>query len=90
MHNTLVMGVLQRTQNLRSKVQGVIPGDGPLLLYIFLSGNAVHILHHNVLELLAKAHIVHLYDIGVGHNGNGLGLVLEPAHKVVILQKLVL
>ena len=36
MHNTLVMGVLQRTQNLRSKVQGVIPGDGPLLLYIFL------------------------------------------------------
>ena len=87
--DALGVGVVQRAEHLRGKMHGLLPGERAAALFeVFLQRDAVHIFHNDVLELVRHRHIVHLDDVGMVQNGDGLGLVFETAHQFLVVQKL--
>ena len=84
-HDALLMGVLQRRQNLCDEVQRLfIRQRLGAVLHIFFQRDAVDILHHDKLELVRHADIVYLYDIGMIQHRNRLGFVFKPPHKILV------
>ena len=80
--------VLQGAEHLCGKVYSLFPGQGTAaLLEVFLQRNAVHILHHNVLQAIRHRDIVHLYDVRMAQDRDGLGLVFKAADQLFIIQK---
>jgi hypothetical protein len=55
----------------------------------FLEGDAVDILHHDILDLIVEAYVVDLDDIRMGEHGNGIRLVAETADNVLVLHMFV-
>ena len=88
--NPFFMGVLKRRQDLAGKMHRFLPLDIVLALDIILQGDAVDILHDDILDPVAEADIVHLDDIRVGQHRDGLGLVFKPAHKFLVAKEFVL
>ena len=64
--------VLQSAQHLRGEMERVLPFDDALTVDILLKGDAVDILHHDILDHVAEADVVHLYDVGVREHGDSL------------------
>ena len=83
------MGVLQGTQDLDGEMHRLLPAQVLALVQVLLEGDAVDVLHHDVLQPLAKAHVQHLDDVGVVEDGDGLRLVAEATHELVVGQKLI-
>ena len=82
------MGVVQCAEHLRGKMHGLFPGERAAALFeVFLQRDAVHVFHDDVLELVRHRHIVHLDDVGMVQNGDGLGLVFKTAHQLLVVQK---
>ena len=74
-YDALVVGMLERPQDLDREVDRFLPLDVLLLLDVFLKGDAVDVLHDDILQARAKADIVHLDDVGMGEDGNRLGFI---------------
>ena len=69
-------------QGKRDKVDGLPAGQlAAPLVQILAQGHAVHIFHDDILQMVAHRDIIHLDDVGVVEQRDGLGLVLETAHK---------
>ena len=90
MHHTVLMGMLQGPQNLSDKMDGILPPQLTLVADILIQGDAIDIFHDDILISAGKVHIKHLDDVGVVQHGNDLGLVSEPADKLVVGQVLLL
>ena len=81
--------MLQRPQNLGGEMHRFLPGQcTAALLEVFLQRDAVDILHHDILEFIGNGNIVHLHDIRMIQNRNGLGLILEAAYQFLVVQEL--
>ena len=66
----------------------LFPGQGTAaLLEVFFQGDAVDILHHDILQLVGHRNIVHLDDVGMIQDGDGLAFVLETADQFLIAQE---
>ena len=85
--DALLVGALQGHEDLGGEVDGLLPADGALLLDILLQGDAVDKLHDDVLDLVAKADIVHLDNVGVVEHRDGLGLIAETAQEIAVVGK---
>ena len=80
--------MLQRAQNLGGKMHRFLPGQcAAALLQVFFQGDAVHILHHDILQPVGHRHVIHLDDVGVIQDGDRLGLVFEAADQFLIVEK---
>ena len=85
--DALLVGALQGHEDLGGEVDSLLPADGALLLDILLQGDAVDKLHDDVLDLVAKADIVHLDNVGVVEHRDGLGLIAETAQEIAVVGK---
>ena len=87
-NDALGVGVLQSAEHLGGKVYSLFPGQGAAaLLKVLLQRDAVHILHHDVLQTVGYGDIVDFYDVGVIQDGNSLGLVFEAADQLLVIQE---
>ncbi len=68
----LIMSVLERTEYLYHKVYSILPCKDFFLLDVFFKGNAVDVLHNDILELFRESHIVYLNDIRMREYCNSL------------------
>ena len=84
------MGVLQSAEDLHRKVQRLSPFDLALLLNILLQGDAIDILHDDVLNAVTKADIIDLDDIRMRKHRNGFRFIAETAQKIAVARKLFL
>ncbi len=71
-NNALVVGVLKRPQNLYGKMHRLFPAEHLLLFDILFKGYSVDVLHNDILNILVKAYVVNLYNVGVGEHRNRL------------------
>ena len=85
--DALLVGALQGHEDLGGEVDSLLPADGAFLLDILLQGDAVDKLHDDVLDLVAKADIVHLDNVGVVEPRDGLGLIAETAQEIAVVGK---
>ena len=80
--------MLQRTENLRGKVHGLLPRQRTAaLLEVLLQRDAVQVLHDDVLQLVGDRDVIDPDNIRVVEDGDGLGLVFETANQLLIIQK---
>ena len=78
------MGVLEGPEDLNGEMHRFLPADVLLLIDILLERDAIDILHDNVLQAVAEAHIVYLDNIRMGKNGNRFGFILKPAGEFLV------
>ena len=88
--DAVLMRVLESLQYLRGEVDGLFPVEHLLHIYILFEGDAVDVLHDDILDHITEADVVYAHDVGVIEHGDSLALVLEAAYKVLVIQKLVL
>ena len=80
--------MLQSAQHLCGKMHGFLPGQrAAALLEVFLQGDAVHIFHDDVLQLIGDRYIVDLDDVGMAEDGDGLRFVFEASDQLLIVEK---
>ena len=84
-HNSFIMCMLKRAQDLCDKMNRFFPVNDLLLLNILLKRDTLDILHHNILEPVSKTYIIHFYDIRVREHSNCLRLIFEAAAELLIL-----
>ena len=86
--NALGMCMLQGAQHLCGKMHGFLPGQRTAaLLEVFLQGDAVHIFHDDVLQLVGDRYIVDLDDVGMAEDRDGLRFVFEASDQLFIVEK---
>ena len=86
--NAFIVRVLQRFQNLGDKVYGLFPVDNLLLLNVFFQRDALDVFHHDILQAVAEADVIHLNNIRMGKHRNRLGFVFEAATEFFIGEEL--
>ncbi len=64
-NDAALVGVLQSAEHLCGEMQRILPLDHALALDVFLQGDTVDVLHHDILDHVAEAHVIHLDDIRV-------------------------
>ena len=80
--------MLQGAQHLCGKMHGFLPGQRTAALFeVLLQGDAVHIFHNDVLQLIGDRYIVDLDDVGMAEDGDGLRFVFEAADQLLIVEK---
>ena len=84
-NNALVVSVLQCFKYLHHKLESILPPQNPLLFKQLLQRDTVNVLHNDELYLIGEAHIVDLYDIGMGEDSNSLAFVAEASYKLIVL-----
>ena len=85
-HDAVGVGMLQRFEDLGNEVHGLPAGKlTTTLVEVLAQGHAVHILHNDILQMVVDRNVVHLDDVGVVQQRDGLGLILEAAHKVRVV-----
>ena len=89
-NNALIVRVLKTLKYLNCKMHRVLPPETALVLYIFLKGYTVDIFHNDILNQIAEAYVVNLYDIRVRKHCDRLGFVFKAAHKLFVRNKLFL
>ena len=89
-HDALIMGVLQRAQNLRHKIDSFPGVDHTLLLDILLQGDALDIFHNDILQSVAVADVKDTDDIRMRQNSNRFGFIFESAAEIFVRQILIL
>ena len=55
------------------------------LVQVLAQCHAVHIFHHDILQIIIHRYIVHFYDVGVVQQRDGLGFIFKAAHKVRVV-----
>ncbi len=71
------------------KVHGLPAGQPAApLVEVLPQGHAVHIFHHDILQIIVDRNVVYLDDVGVVEQRDGLGFVLEAAHKLRVVHVL--
>ncbi len=83
-NNSLGVGMVEGAEHLGGEVDRFLPPQHLLLVDILLEGDAVNILHDDRLHPLGKNDVINLYNIGMGEDGNGLGLVLKHAGELLV------
>ena len=81
----LVVSVLERLENLGGEVQSLSPIENSLLTDVLLECNSVDILHYDILNHIAEAYVIYLYNIGVREHSDCLALVLESSDKFLVV-----
>ena len=84
-HNSPVMRMLERAQNLNDKVHSILPVQNLLAVNVILQRDAVNIFHDDILHLFRKSHIVDFHNIGMGQHCNCLGFIPEPPLELLTL-----
>ena len=85
-HDAVGVGMLQRLEDLGDEVHGLPAGKlAAPLVEVLPQGHAVHIFHNNILQMVVDRDIVHLNDIGVIQQRDGLGFVFKAAHKIRVV-----
>ena len=85
-HDAVGVGVLQRLEDLGDEVHSLPAGEfAAPLVEVLPQGHAVHILHDDILQMVVDRNIVHLDDIRVVQQGDGLGFVFKAAHKIRVV-----
>ena len=77
--------MLQGAQDLDGEVHGFLPIQYAFMLDIFFEGDAVNILHDDVVHPIGEVDIVYPHDVGVGKQSHRLGFILEPAEQLSVL-----
>ena len=83
-NDSLIMRVLESAKNLNSEMDRFFPAENFLLFDIFFKGDAVDMLHYDILYVLIEADVIYFYDIRMGKNSDCFGFVAETAKKFVI------
>ena len=89
-NDALFVGVLQSAEDLHRKVQRLSPFDLALLLNVLLQGDAVNVLHDDILDAVAEADVIDLDDIRVRKHRNGFRFIAETAQEIAVARKLFL
>ena len=55
------------------------------LVKVLAQCHAVHIFHHDILQIIIHRYIVHFYDVWVVQQRDGLGFIFKAAHKVRVV-----
>ena len=85
-HDAVGVGVLQRLEDLGDEVHSLPAGKlAAPLVEVLPQGHAVHILHDDILQMVIDRNIVHLDDIRVVQQRDGLGFVFKAAHKIRVV-----
>ena len=84
-NDPVVVGMLQGAQDLDGEVHGFLPIQYAFMLDIFFEGDAVNILHDDVVHPIGEVDIVYPHDVGVGKQSHRLGFILEPAEQLSVL-----
>ena len=88
-HDAVGVGMLQRLEDLGDEVHGLPAGKlAAPLVEVLPQGHAVHILHDDILQIIVHRDIVHLDDVRVIQQRDGLGFVLEAADQLFVIKKL--
>ena len=87
-NHAVAMGMVEGFQDLGNEMDGLPAGQlAAPLVEVLPQGHAVHILHHDILEVVADRDVVDLYDVGVVEQRNGFGFVLEPPHQIRVVHQ---
>ena len=62
---TLVVSMLQSSEDLYHEVNSILPCEDFFLLDVFLESNTVDVFHDDILNFLRKSDIIYLYDVRV-------------------------
>ncbi len=84
-HDAALVGVPERAGSLPQHPLNVVGGEGLLLLQHVLERRPRDVLHHEVVEAAFALDAVDRDDVRVVELGGGLGLLLEPAHDLIVL-----
>jgi len=84
-HHAPLVGVPQGAGRLPENPLDLRHGERLLLVEQILERRARDVLHHEVIEAALALDAVDGDDVGVVELGGGLGLLLEPAHDLVVL-----
>ena len=86
--DALGVGVFQRPQHLGGKVDDLFPGQGAAPLFqILFEGDAVDVFHHDILQLVGHRDIVHLDDVGMIQDRDGLRFIFETADQLLVVKE---
>ena len=89
MHHAVAVGMVQRFEDLGDEMHRFPAGQpAAALVEVLPQRHAVHVFHHDILQLLADRDIVHLDNVGVIEQRDGLGFVLEAADEVGVVHEL--
>ena len=72
MDYALIVGVLEGAEDLHGEMHRLLDAEPALLLDILLEGDALDILHDDILELVAVVDVEHLDYVGMRKHGDGL------------------
>ena len=70
-------------------MHGLFPIQHLLHVDVFLQGDAVDILHDNVLDHIAEADVVYTNDVRVIQYGDRLALILKATDKILVIEEFV-
>ena len=90
MYDSFVMGVLQGAQDLHGEMHRFFPTNILLLVDVLLERNTVDVFHHDILQPFTEADIIHLHNIRMRQDGDGLGFIFKTAGKFLVRQILFL
>ena len=83
--DALVVGVLERAEDLERKVDRFFQNDAAAADEIILEGDPFDILHHDILDHVAETDVVDLNDIRMREDRDRLRFVFEPAEEFAVL-----
>ena len=72
MNDTLIVRMLECTEDLRYKENSLLIIDHTLLLNVFLESDSVNAFHNDILNSVAVADIVNLNNVRMREHGNSL------------------
>ena len=55
------------------------------LVEVLAQGHAVHIFHHDILQIIVHRNIIYLDDVRVVQQRDGLGFIFKAAHKIRVM-----
>ena len=89
MDDATAVGVAQRLEDLRHKVQRLPPIQAaPPLAHILLQGDALDQLHDDILHPIRLVHVKDVDDIRMVELSHCLGLIVEPVADLLVLCQL--
>ena len=88
-HHPVGVGVFQRLEDLGDEMHRLPAAElAAPLVEVLPQGHAVHIFHHDILQMVADRNVIHLDDVRVVEQRNGLGFIFEAPHQIRIVHTL--
>ena len=88
--DVMVVGMLQSACDLSGKNSHFLGRQAAPAAEVFLQGDAVDQLHDDVIHVSRPGNVINIDNIGMGQHGDGLGLFMKLAAKLLVRGKLLL